>query len=136
MAVACALLLGRAWTAVAFDPGGAPGLGVPGRRADLALLVVVGATAVAALPAVGSLLVTSLFVVPAAIARLLTGSVPGLVAVSVAVAAAQGLLGLYGALWLDVPPGPAIAVLGAVAYALVALALALGPARAPREVPA
>ena len=114
-------------------PRGAPGLGVPGHRADLALLVLVGATAVAALPAVGSLLVTSLFVVPAAIARLVTGSVPALVAASVGVAAAQGLLGLYGALWLDVPPGPAIAVLGTAAYALVAAGLALAPARAPRE---
>ena len=54
-------------------------------------------TAVAALPAVGSLLVTSLFVVPAAIARQLTGSVPALVAASVAVAAVQGLVGLYDA---------------------------------------
>ena len=74
--------------------------------ADLALLVIVGVTAVAALPAVGSLLVTSLFVVPAAIARLVTGSVAGLVAASVGVAAALGLLGLYGSIWLDVPPGP------------------------------
>ena len=136
VAVAGALLLGRAWTAVAFDPDGAPGLGVPRRRADLALLLVVGATAVAALPAVGSLLVTSLFVVPAAIARLVTGSVPALVATSVGVAAVQGLLGLYGALWLDVPPGPAIAVLGAAAYVLVAVAVALGPARVPSGVPA
>ena len=98
--------------------------------------MVVGATAVAALPAVGSLLVTSLFVVPAAIARLLTGSVRGLVAASVAVAAVQGMLGLYGALWLDVPPGPAIAVLGAVAYALVAVTVSLGWSPAPRGVPA
>ncbi len=133
VAVAAAPLLGRAWAAVAFDPDSAPGLGVPGHRADLALLVLVGAAAVAALPAVGSLLVTSLFVVPAAIARLVTGSVPALVAASVGVAAAQGLLGLYGALWLDVPPGPAIAVLGAATYALVPTGLALAPARAPRE---
>ena len=64
LAVAAAVLFGRAWAAVAFDPGGAPGLGVPGRRADLALLAIVGVAAVAALPAVGALLVTSLFVVP------------------------------------------------------------------------
>ena len=75
--------------------------------------MVLGVTVVAALPAVGSLLVTSLFVVPAAIARLFTGSVAGLVAASVGAAAALGLVGLYGSIWLDVPPGPAIAVLGA-----------------------
>ncbi len=135
-ALVATLLLGRAWTAVAFQPEEAPALGVPGGRADLALLVIVAATAVAALPAVGSLLVTSLFVVPAAIARLVTGSVATLVATSTAVAAAQGLAGLYVALWLDVPPGPAIAVVGASAYAIVAGVLALGPAHQPREVPA
>jgi ABC-type Mn2+/Zn2+ transport system permease subunit len=127
MACVAAGLLGRAWTAVAFDPDGASGLGVPGRRADLALLVTVGIAAVAALPAVGALLVTSLFVVPAAVARLVTDSVPRLVVASVAIAAAQGLVGLYGALWLDVPPGPAIAVLGAAAYALVATLTSLAP---------
>jgi len=136
LALVAALVFGRAWAAVAFDPGGAAGLGVPGRWADLALLAIVGACAVAALPAVGALLVTSLFVVPAAIARLVTRSVAGLVAASVGVAAALGLLGLYGSVWLDVPPGPAIAVLGAAVYAVVAGALALGPARTPREAPA
>jgi len=35
LALACALLLGRAWAAVAFDPEGAPGLGVPGRRVHI-----------------------------------------------------------------------------------------------------
>lgn len=136
VAVAAAFLLGRAWTAVAFEPDGASAVGVPGRRADLALLVLVGATAVASLPAVGSLLVTSLFVVPAAIARLVTRSVNALVATSVAVAAAQGLLGLYAALWLDVPPGPAIAVLGATVYVVTAVATSLAPARTLRQAPA
>jgi manganese/iron transport system permease protein len=136
LAVAAALVFGRAWAAMAFDPGGAAGLGVPARWADLALLAIVGACAVAALPAVGALLVTSLFVVPAAIARLVTRSVAGLVAASVGAAAALGLLGLYGSIWLDVPPGPAIAVLGTAVYAVVAGGLAIGPARTGREVPA
>jgi ABC-type Mn2+/Zn2+ transport system permease subunit len=37
------------------------------------------------------------------------------------VAAAQGAAGLYLSLWLDVPPGPAVAVVGASAYGLAAL---------------
>ena len=115
-------LLGRAWTAVAFDPSGASGLGLPTERADLALLGLVAFAAVAALPAVGALLVTSVFVVPAAIARTLAGSLRGLVVGAVAVATAQGALGLYVSLWLDVPPGPAVAVVGASAFALVAIA--------------
>jgi manganese/iron transport system permease protein len=76
---------------------------------------------VTALPAVGALLTTALFIVPAATARLIARSVPGLLAWSVALAAVQGVAGVYLALWADVPPGGAIAVLGAAMYAVVAL---------------
>jgi ABC-type Mn2+/Zn2+ transport system permease subunit len=125
LAAAATLLLGRAWTAVAFDAAGTAALGLPLRTADLLLLGLIAVAAVAALPAVGALLVASLFVVPAATARLLTGSVAGLLVTSVAVAVAQGALGLYVSLWLDVPPGPAVAVVGASLYALVGLSRAL-----------
>jgi ABC-type Mn2+/Zn2+ transport system permease subunit len=120
LAVAATAALGRAWTALAFDPDGARALGLP-PAADLLLLALVAAAAVAAIPAVGALLVTSIFVVPAATARLVTRSVRALLACSVAIAAAQGIVGLYLALWLDVPPGPAVASVGAAGYALVAL---------------
>lgn len=115
------VLLGRAWTAVAFDPDGAPSLGVPAQRTDLALLALVGFAVVAALPAVGALLTTAVFVVPAAIARLFAGSVRALITIAVGVAALQGAVGLYLSLWLDVPPGPAVAVSGAGGYAVAAL---------------
>jgi ABC-type Mn2+/Zn2+ transport system permease subunit len=77
---------------------------------------------VASLPAVGALLVTALFIVPAATARLFARSVGGLLSAAVAVCAIEGAAGLYLALWIDVPPGPAIALLGGVVYALAALA--------------
>lgn len=131
VAAAGTLLLGRTWTAVGFDPAAAPSLGVPVRVADLLLLACVAATAVAALPAVGALLVTSLFVVPAAIARLLTTDVPRLLVAAVLLAVAQGVLGLYLAVWLDVPPGPAVAVLGASAYAVCAALAGLSPTPSP-----
>jgi manganese/iron transport system permease protein len=124
LAIAATILLGRSWTAVGFDRDAAPALGVPVARADALLLALVAVAAVAALPAVGALLVTSLFVVPAAIARLFATTVPALLAGSVAIAAAQGLVGLYASLWLDVPPGPAVAVLGAGAYGVCAAAAA------------
>lgn len=125
LALAATGLLGRAFAAAAFDPGAVPTLGLPARRIDLALLALVAVAAVAALPAVGALLVSSIFVVPSAIARLFARSVNGLIRASVAIAAAQGVLGLYVSLWLDVPPGPAIAVLGAGVYGCCATALAL-----------
>ena len=129
LALAATALLGRAWTAAAFDPAGAPGLGLPAARADQILLALIAVGAVAALPAVGALLVTSVFVVPAAIALLIAGSVRSLLATAVCVGVAQGVTGLYLSVWLDVPPGPVIALLGATAYGGVAAALAL---RSPR----
>jgi manganese/iron transport system permease protein len=126
VAVAAAVGLGRGFTAVAFDPEGAAAIaGRSAQAIDAALLVLIALATVAALPAVGALLTTSIFVVPAATGRLLTRSVQGLIAVSVAIAAGVGVLGLYLALWIDVPPGPAVACLGAAVYATVAVAGAI-----------
>jgi ABC-type Mn2+/Zn2+ transport system permease subunit len=120
IAAAFALALGRTWSAVGFDPDGANALGLPAGRADLLLLALVAVAAVAAIPAVGALLVTAIYVLPAAAARMLTGSIRGLVACALGVALAEGVAGLYLAYWLDVPAGPPVAVLGA----LVCLVLA------------
>ena len=130
LAVAGTVALGRAWTATGFDPGASTGLGLPTRQADRALLVLVALAVVASLPAVGALLVAALFVTPAATARLFARSVSGLLAGSVTVAATLGAIGLYASFWLDLPPGPAVAVLGGAAYALCAVGTAVRP-RAP-----
>jgi ABC-type Mn2+/Zn2+ transport system permease subunit len=122
LAAAGTLALGRTWAAVAFDPDGADALGVPAALADFLLLALVAVAAVAAIPAVGALLVAAVYVLPAAAARLLAGSVPGLIAWALALAVAEGVMGLYLAYWLDVPPGPPVAVLGALTYALLAAA--------------
>jgi len=114
--------LGRTWLATGFDPAGAPALGVRAAHGDRLLLVLLALTVVAVLPAVGALLVSTLLVLPAATARLLTGSLRGLLGTAVALAAAEGVGGLLLAYHLDLPPGPAIAVLGGGLFALVALA--------------
>jgi manganese/iron transport system permease protein len=122
LASAAALTLGRTWSAVGFDPDGARALGLPAGRADLLLLALVAVAAVAAIPAVGALLVTAIYVLPAAAARMLTGSIRGLVACALAVALVEGVVGLYLAYWLDVPAGPPVAVLGALVCLVVAAA--------------
>jgi ABC-type Mn2+/Zn2+ transport system permease subunit len=136
LALAATLALGRAWTAVGFDDPGTAALGLPVRTADLLLLGLIAIAAVAALPAVGALLVASLFVVPAATARQIASTVPALLAVAVGVAVAQGALGLYVSLWLDVPPGPAVAVVGSLAYAAVAVAATARAATQPAPLEA
>lgn len=130
LALAGTATVGRAWLASAFDPDAARSLAIPVRRLDALLLALIAAAAVAAVPAVGALLVTSLFIVPAATARLLTGTLRGLLAASVAIAALQGVAGLYLAYALDVSPGPAVAVLGAGLYGAAALA---GRGRPPAQ---
>jgi ABC-type Mn2+/Zn2+ transport system permease subunit len=134
LALTATVLLGRAWTAAAFDPDGAATLGLPARAADRLLLALIAVAAVAALPAVGALLVASLFVVPAGIALLLSRTVGGLLLAAVAVALLQAVTGLYVSLWLDVPPGPAVAVVGATLYAVVALAASAGALGGPQSV--
>ena len=114
-------VLGRAWLATGFDTEGSRALGLPVARADALLLALVAVAVVASLPAVGALLVTAIFIVPAATARLVARTLPGLLAGAVALALAEGALGLYLAYWIDVSPGPAVAALGAAVYALVAV---------------
>ena len=91
-------------------------------RADFLLLALVAVAAVAAIPAVGALLVAAIYVLPGAAARLVARTIPALLAWSAAFALAQGLLGLYVAYWLDLPPGPPVAVIGSLTYALLAVA--------------
>jgi manganese/iron transport system permease protein len=120
LAALATFALGRTWSAVTFDPDGAAALGVPAKRADLILLVIVAVAAVAAIPAVGALLVTAVYVLPAAAARVLARSTGELVTIALGLALAEGAAGLYLSYWLDVPPGPPVAVLGALVYALLA----------------
>lgn len=115
------LTLGRSWTALSFDPDGAPALGLDARRADLLLLCLVALAAAAAIPAVGALLVSALYVLPAAAALLLARSVGAVVAWALALALFEGVVGLYLAVWIDAPPGPVVAVVAASVYALVTL---------------
>jgi manganese/iron transport system permease protein len=112
---------GRTWLATGFDPSAAPALGVRGGAGDAFLLAAIALTVVAALPAVGALLVGTLLVVPAATARLLAPGVRSLQLLAVGIAAAEGVGGLLIAYEWDLPPGPAIAALGGAGYALAAV---------------
>ncbi len=111
--------------AATFDPDWARGAGARTGRLDAALLALVALTVVVALPAAGNLLVSGLLVVPAAAARLLTERLGPLLALSVALCAAESLAGLALARALDVPPGAAIAARGGAVFALAAVIAAV-----------
>ena len=79
----------------------------------------------------GALLVAAIYVLPGAAARLVARTIPALLAWSLALALAEGLVGLYAAYWLDLPPGPPVAVLGALVYAVFALGTTVRLGAAP-----
>jgi ABC-type Zn uptake system ZnuABC Zn-binding protein ZnuA len=126
-ALLATILLGRRWVATGFDPATARALGVRSAAPEAALLVLVAVAVVASLDAIGALLVSALFVLPAATARLWTRTLRTWQFASVAVAAVEGTLGLWLAFEANVPPGAAIAVIGGAIFAVAAL---------PRSVPA
>jgi manganese/iron transport system permease protein len=121
LALAASAALGRTWLATGFDPRSAPALGVRSGLGDTLLLAGLALAVVAVLPAVGALLVGTLLVVPAATARLLTDQVRTMQPLAVAIAAAEGVGGLLIAYEWDLPPGPAIALLGGIGFALAAV---------------
>ena len=122
LAVAATIALGPAWLASGFDRDGARALGARVGVADALLLGLIAVSVVSSLPAVGALLTAALFIVPAATVRLVAPTVRALLIGSVALALAEGIVGAYVALWLDAPPGPAVAVVSGAVYMAVALA--------------
>ena len=127
--VVASLLVGRRWLATGFDSIGAQALGVRSALPDALLLGLVALVAIAALSAVGALLATALMVVPAATTRLVIHRMVPWQLWTIALAAAEGVIGLLASVQLNAPPGSAIAVLAGAVFALVACGVALGGRR-------
>src|SRR6266545_1608900 len=125
--VVLSAVLGRRWLAVGFDARNARSLGARSSLSELVLLALVAVSVVAALSTLGALLVSALLVVPAATARLWTTTLRSWQLASVALAAVEGIVGLWVSVEANVPPGAAIAVLAGGAFAIAAV---------PRAVPA
>jgi zinc/manganese transport system substrate-binding protein len=124
MASAAAVLLsvvfGRRWLALGFDADYAKAVGLRSPLPDAVLLVLIALSATVSVSAVGALLVTALFIVPAATVRLLTRRVLTLQLGSVALVAVEGVVGIWLSVEWNVPPGAAIAVLSGCCFAAVA----------------
>jgi len=116
-ALAASAVLGPRWLAVGFDSAAAPSLGVRSRAPDLVLLALVALLAVAALAAVGALLATALLIVPAVTTRLWTHRIVAWQLATVALAAAEGVAGVWLSVQTDAPPGATIASLAGVVFA-------------------
>jgi manganese/zinc/iron transport system permease protein len=133
VAAASALVVALLWRPLqllCFDPAYARVLGLPVRRLETALSLLVAAAAVAAFEAVGSILVVALLVCPAAAVRLATERYAAQVLGGAALGAALAALGYALAgplpaalgLPLSLSAGGVIGTLGGLAVAAAALA--------------
>jgi len=127
--LATTLLLAPRWLAAGFDPLVARSIGAGSRHLEMVLLGLVALASTAALSAVGALLVSALFVIPAATARLWTARLTSWQLASVLLVAAEGTVGLWLSVKTDAPPGATIATLAGGIFAIAALARRLLPAR-------
>jgi ABC-type Mn2+/Zn2+ transport system permease subunit len=91
---------------------------------DVVLLLVIEATVVTSIPAVGTILAVALIVAPAATARLWTERLRATMALAAALGAASGVVGLAISLQWRVAAGATIVL---VAAALFAVSLVVAP---------
>jgi ABC-type Mn2+/Zn2+ transport system permease subunit len=120
----------RSLAAAGFDRDTAPALGVRPARAELALLMLLAVTTVAAVQGLGNLLLVALVLAPASAALNLARRLPAALALAAALAALAGIAGLLVSYRLRIATGAAIAL---CAIATFALAPARLPTRARRR---
>ena len=141
VAVVVAVIVALLWRPLhllCFDTDYAAAIGLPARRLELVLNLMVAAAAVAAFEAVGSILVVAMLVCPAAALRLLTDDFRVQVLGGAALGAGFGLVGYALAgpvpaaagLTLSLNAAGVIGTLGGVAVAIAALARPRGPRQA------
>jgi zinc/manganese transport system permease protein len=116
----------RPFVLVSFDRRRAASLGVPVERTELALMILLALAVVVGFTVVGALLVLGLLIAPPAAAALVTRGLPAMMAVSAAIAAACGPLGLLISWHFEVAAGAAIVLVAVGAFAAIAV---LRPAR-------
>ena len=115
LALAATIVLGQHWLAHGFD---AEGEGTPGSRLEPVLLGLVALATAAAVTAVGALLVTALFVIPAATTRLWTSRMRNWQVATIALCATEGMAGVLLSVELNAPPGATIALVAGVVFAV------------------
>jgi len=104
-----------------FDPLGAGAAGLPVRRLDDLLLILIAVTIVISLQAVGIVLVVAMITTPAATAQLLVKRFTAMIQVAALIGVAAAVVGLYLSYSLDIASGAAIVILETVLF-LLALA--------------
>jgi len=104
-----------------FDPLGAGAAGLPVRRLDDLLLILIAVTIVISLQAVGIVLVVAMITTPAATAQLLVKRFTAMIQLAALIGVSAAIVGLYVSYSLDIASGAAIVILETLLF-LLALA--------------
>ncbi len=120
-------VLYRAFLFSTFDPEVADVSGVPVKRMDALLMLVLSVSTLATLKIIGVTLVAATLVIPAVVARMLSDSFSRMLWLSTGIGAAAGAAGMYLSFQLAIPSGTTIVLVNAVVF-LVVLVLTGGRA--------
>ncbi len=123
----------RSWLYRAFDPDGAAAAGLRVARLDLWLNLVLALVVVAAVRAVGTILVVALLIVPAAAARMVTDRLAVMAALGAGLVLIAGYTGLLLSWIASLRHGVALTSASAVVLVLVLAYLLLLPVRRWRD---
>ncbi len=118
------LVLLKEFVLISFDSNLAYSAGYPVFAMELLLLLIITTTVVVSLQAIGNLLILALLITPAAAARLLTDRLDRMIALSIFIAMASGIAGLYISFYADTSASGTIAL---VATAVFGIALIVAP---------
>jgi len=102
-----------------FDPLGAGAAGLPVRRLDDLLLILIAVTIVISLQAVGIVLVVAMITTPAATAQLVVKRFTAMIQVAALIGVSAAVVGLYLSYSLDIASGAAIVILETLLFLLV-----------------
>lgn len=111
----------RGWLITAFDPVLAATLRLPTSLLYYIQLVLLAVVIVISIQTVGVAMMVAMLVTPPAAARLVTRSVPGMMAVAAGIGAGSALAGLYASYYLGIASGAAIVLAATGAFAFAAL---------------
>ncbi|MBY5831999.1 metal ABC transporter permease [Rhizobium ruizarguesonis] len=119
----------RPLVAECFDPGFLRAVGGRGSVYHVLFLLLVVLNLVASFQALGTLMAVGLMMLPAAVAQLWSRSLPVMMAIAAASAAASGYLGLIASYHLELASGPTIIMTAAILYGFSILFAPSGLAR-------
>jgi ABC-type Mn2+/Zn2+ transport system permease subunit len=121
LAFAVAVFTGlyRAFLFSTFDPEVADVSGVPVRRMDALLMLVLSVSILATLKIIGVTLVAATLVIPAVVARMLSDSFSRMLWISTGLGASAGAVGMYLSFQLAIPSGTTIVLVNAAVFVLV-----------------